>query len=87
MSRPVIPQLLLLQENESKAKHTIEDISKNTKWITYTQLEFTKQLSSGSSGQVYKGFYEEQEVAIKVLEKEKEEDKIDQFKYEFKVFR
>jgi hypothetical protein len=38
-------------------------------------------------GQVYKGFYDGREVAIKVLEKAREKDKIEEFKSEFQILR
>eukprot|EP01116_Phalansterium_solitarium_P006676 TRINITY_DN1901_c0_g1_i1.p1 TRINITY_DN1901_c0_g1~~TRINITY_DN1901_c0_g1_i1.p1 ORF type:complete len:680 (+),score=273.03 TRINITY_DN1901_c0_g1_i1:364-2403(+) len=54
-------------------------------WIAYTQLEFTEVLGGGTSGNVYRGRYNNQEVAIKVLEKEKEGSRLAEFKHEFKI--
>jgi len=54
-------------------------------WLAYSTLEFTKQLSSGSSGQVYQGYFSGKEVAIKVLEKNKEDEELGEFQHEFQV--
>eukprot|EP01117_Protostelium_nocturnum_P003386 TRINITY_DN1438_c0_g1_i1.p1 TRINITY_DN1438_c0_g1~~TRINITY_DN1438_c0_g1_i1.p1 ORF type:complete len:1279 (-),score=531.40 TRINITY_DN1438_c0_g1_i1:189-4025(-) len=54
-------------------------------WIPYNELEFSKQLGSGASGQVYKGYRKSQEVAIKVIEKRPQD--IADFKFEFEMLR
>jgi hypothetical protein len=59
---------------------------KDVNWIRYSDLEFTDLLGSGTSGDVYRGYYAREEVAIKVLEKERE-NKLEEFKHEFKVMR
>jgi predicted Ser/Thr protein kinase len=51
-------------------------------WIPYNQIEFTEQLGGGASGQVYKGYYNNMEVAIKVFE-----TKFSEFEHEFKIIR
>lgn len=50
-------------------------------------LVTSRQLSAGSSGQVYRGFYNGTIVAIKVLEKHRGEDRVEAFKHEFKVLK
>lgn len=62
-------------------------MNNDVEWLPYTSLEFTKQLSSGSSGQVYKGYFANTEVAIKVLEKQKGDLELEEFKHEFKALR
>ena len=61
-------------------KNNLSNIT--TSFIQYNQLEFTEQLGAGASGQVYKGFYQDMEVAIKVFE-----TKFQEFEHEFKIIR
>lgn len=52
------------------------------KWLNYSDIEIKKQLSVGSSGQVFKGIYQGKEVAIKVLETNQS---VETFRHEFKI--
>jgi len=52
---------------------------------TYEALEFVELLGTGNSGDVYRGFYEGQEVAIKVLQKDGAAAKLDEFRHEFLI--
>lgn len=76
-----------------------EDISENLKedllpeishtngeWIIVgKEIEYLKKLGGGGSGDVYKGLYKEEEVAIKVLKEMAEDEQKEEFKKEFAV--
>eukprot|EP01119_Soliformovum_irregulare_P016204 TRINITY_DN465_c1_g1_i4.p1 TRINITY_DN465_c1_g1~~TRINITY_DN465_c1_g1_i4.p1 ORF type:complete len:1124 (+),score=390.92 TRINITY_DN465_c1_g1_i4:174-3545(+) len=79
--KALIPQPVA--ENDADIKKKLLDM-KDVTWLKYTSFEFTKQLSAGSSGQVYKGFYNGEEIAIKVLEKQSS-DQLQGLKHEIKI--
>lgn len=66
----------------SHIRQQLED-SVSFNWIDISELEVERQLSSGSSSKVFKGFYRGNEVAIKVLEHS--EKQLESFKHEFKI--
>ncbi|PRP77325.1 ankyrin repeat-containing protein [Planoprotostelium fungivorum] len=77
-----VPMLSFNSEMEN-----FRSLPENTsvEWIPPNQLEFTELLGSGNSGEVFRGFYNGQEVAIKVLERDGVVTKLEEFKHEFKV--
>jgi serine/threonine protein kinase len=53
--------------------------------IDANDLEFTKKLGSGAAGDVFKGLYKNQQVAIKVLKESMEEKELSEFKKELAI--
>jgi serine/threonine protein kinase len=53
--------------------------------INSDEVEYTKELGSGSSGKVYKALWRGKEVAVKVLSNVNLEAQIEEFKKEFKI--
>jgi hypothetical protein len=68
------------------AQEIAEELKKDLpeEFINWKDLEFAQELGSGTSGNVFRGFYKSQEVAIKVLERERE-SRFEEFKHELKI--
>eukprot|EP01127_Copromyxa_protea_P020199 TRINITY_DN6713_c0_g1_i1.p1 TRINITY_DN6713_c0_g1~~TRINITY_DN6713_c0_g1_i1.p1 ORF type:complete len:893 (+),score=139.48 TRINITY_DN6713_c0_g1_i1:40-2718(+) len=73
------------------SKNLREELNMTTggQWeIPADSIEFTAKLGSGTSGQVFKGLFNRQEVAIKVLnESPNFETELEEFKKEFEILR
>eukprot|EP01126_Amoeba_proteus_P031110 TRINITY_DN3061_c1_g1_i1.p1 TRINITY_DN3061_c1_g1~~TRINITY_DN3061_c1_g1_i1.p1 ORF type:complete len:866 (+),score=190.17 TRINITY_DN3061_c1_g1_i1:441-3038(+) len=68
-------------------RHTLQ-LNINDKWeIPVDAIEFTEKLGSGASGQVFKGLYQHQEVAIKVLNATDFDNQLEEFRKEFDILR
>jgi len=77
--------------NNEDVKRTLKELldnnnsnSDSTWLIKHSDLEFTKELGNGSSGRVFKGLYQGNKVAIKVL-KTGNEEALEEFRKEFLV--
>lgn len=75
--------------NSSKTINVVSSLRKELKTtalneIAFEDIEFTEKISSGTSGQVLRGIYKGNDVAIKVLKLD-DEDAIDEFKKELSI--
>ena len=69
-------------QNEGTSSEDLSSLRNTDGWFEWKDLEFIEPIGSGTSGDVFRGRYKDiPNIAIKVLEREQNED----FKHEFKI--